>query len=165
MCDLATGLSIAGAAFNFMKQSQAAEAQSAAITNEQNAKNAAVQAQYNENRQNLTEQASQAAIDEKVATAQLRAVAGESGLSGGSQERAVSQAQVTYGRDIATIEANRVRSAAQAERGIVANNTSAAAKQSSVTRPSIIGTGLQIAGAYNDYQTRQESKRVPTAKA
>jgi len=148
-----------------MRQSQAAEAQSAAIANEQNAKNAAIQAQALENRQNLTEQASQAAIDEKVATAQLRAVAGESGLSGGSQERVVSQAQVTYGRDIATIEANRIRSDAQASRGIVANNASASAKQASVVRPSIIGTGLQIAGAYNDYQTRQEAKRVPTAKA
>lgn len=164
MCDLATGLTIASAAFGYMKQSEQADAQSRAINQQAQAQNEAIAAQSAEQRADLQNKASESAIAAQKATAAIRAVAGESGVSGNTVAAVEVDSQRGLSRDIGTLETNRANAFAQAQRGITANTMSAANKQAAVVRPSLIGTGLQIAGAYNDYSTKND-KRVPQARA
>lgn len=165
MCDLATGLSVAGAAFSYMKQSSTANAQANAINAQVATSNEGTLASNTEKQQALTEEASKSALEERIATARLRNAGADSGTYGGTNDRVMEQARVTLAQDIGTIDANKARTTAQTQRELNAIATSGGAKLASVARPSLIGTALQVASAYDAYGQREDLKKLPKAKA
>lgn len=158
MCDLTTALAIGGAAFNYLTQSERAANQEAALRTQAAQQSEAANARAVEDRNNMVEQASQSAIETRKATAALRVAAGEAGVTGNTVDRTNREADQRLATDIATIESNRRSLAAQTGRDMQSIATGAGARISGIQRPSLIGTGLQIAGAYNDYETRQKAK-------
>jgi hypothetical protein len=92
----------------------------------------------------MSERARQAMIE----TGHLQALSNESGTNGGgSNDRVTNEANFNAGTDIATMQANaesQQRALADQARGAY---STAQQRMSSIHQPSLIGTGLQIAGA------------------
>lgn len=138
------------------------------------------QAAYNNavlQNQQLEEQrlqiAKQAANDEteryraqQIEEGRLRVITGESGALGLSADNLLEDSQFQLGTDIATIEANKVSSMKQTEfTGLSNYNQNTSAINQAVNRaPTLLGTGLQIAGtATSAYASSQAKTYKPTA--
>lgn len=159
MCDpvtlsvasLAIGVASAGA--SFMQQSQQASAAEKSARENYAQQTEAIKLQYDQTNKQATDEMSVRAREAMIETARLRVLGGESGLSGGSNDRLVAESQFNLGTDIASIESNRRNSLNQLHqegKSIRAGNQS---NINTIKRPSLIGTGLQIAGAAVDAKT------------
>jgi hypothetical protein len=99
-----------------------------------------------------------------IEQARLRVIGGESGLSGGSNDRIENESQFNLGTDIASLESNRrnaLNQLYQEGKSLQAGNE---AQIRQVRRPSLIGTGLQIAGvATNAAANYKAAKNKPPA--
>ena len=89
----------------------------------------------------------------------LAAIAASSGTTGASRDRLEDASRFAEGSDIKTLERNRVRNINQLideARGV---NLQADSALGAIKQPSLIGTGLQIAGtAVNEYNKNEERK-------
>ena len=100
--------------------------------------------------------AKQAANDEteryraaQIEEGKLRVITGESGALGLSADNLLADSKFQLGSDIATIEANKISSMKQTDMTGMSNylqNTSTV-NQAATRAPTLLGTGLQIAGS------------------
>ncbi len=109
-------------------------------------------------------QESQAVSDQKSARVregerqlgQINAMLGDAGYSGGTADRLKVEADNAVAADLATLSRNESLSSGQIQREQTASMARAQSIVNQTPRPSILGTGLQIAGAglnaYGSYQ-------------
>ncbi|SET61179.1 hypothetical protein SAMN05216412_11031 [Nitrosospira multiformis] len=167
MCDpisigvasLAIGTASAG--MGFMQQSSQAKMQRKAVQEDYTQQMQALNLQYDQTNKQAIDEMSARAREAMIESARLRAFSGESGLAGISNERIKNESAFNLGTDISSIESNRqasLRQLHQEGKGVRAQTTS---KINEVVknRPSLIGTGLQIAGvAANTASNYQAAK-------
>lgn len=123
--------------------------------------------QLEEQRQQIAKQAANDETERMRAsqqeTSKLRVISGESGALGITSDRLLQDSKFQEGSDIATIEANKVSALKQTDLTGLSNynqNTSTV-NQAANRAPTLLGTGLQIAGsAANTYM----GYRAATAK-
>jgi hypothetical protein len=156
---------VASSVGGFMQQGQQAKANRKALQSDYTQQMDTLQQQYKQTNQQATDEMSQRAREAMIEKAKLRVAGGESGLFGGSNDRIVNESSFNEGTDIASIESNRQNSLRQIEqegKGIRAGSVS---QISRIQRPSLIGTGLQIAGQAvetgKDYQYLSSNVRGP----
>lgn len=168
MCDpvsmMATSIAISAVQAGVQYDSTRAAANKQADATRANfyANDAASQVQQNQIGEQASQQVSERARQAMIERGKLRAIQADSGVGGNSAERGFADINFGANQDIATLEANRDNSVAQAQRNkesglMQANNQLAAIKQ-----PSLIGAGLQIAGASVDAYSRY---KAPVNKA
>lgn len=161
MCEPTTILAISSAVSMASTAASAIGAQRTAREQERNAlsaqqdANAGLIEQMHESNQAATDQMverSRAAMRDLGA---VNAVFADSGLSGNSQDRIGTVIEGQASRDITSIEANREARINQqtAEGAAIRARTQSGINSS--PRPSVLGTGLQIAAAGADYYDRR----------
>ena len=172
MCDpisIAVGslaISAASTGMGFMQQSSQAKMQRKAVQEDYAQQIQALNLQYDQTNKQAIDEMSVRAREATIESARLRAFSGESGLAGISNDRVQNESAFNLGTDISSIESNRqasLRQLYQEGKGVRAQTTS---KMNEVmkNRPSLIGTGLQIAGvAANTASNYQAAKaKLPT---
>ena len=152
MCSIAMALPIAGAAFSFIGQSAAAKA-----ADKQSQAGLALQNEaFGAQREEITDVA-ETEISDRVRQAQiergqLRTAQGESGLTGsGRLDKDIS---FQAGTDISRIQKNTERRIKDTKRQQGSARHRAVTDSLKVSRPSLIGTGLQIAGAVETHRKK-----------
>jgi hypothetical protein len=153
MCDpislsvasLAIGVASAGA--GFIQQGQQAKSNRKAAQANYAQQSEALKTQYDQTNKQATDEMSVKAREVMIETARLRVLGGESGLAGGSNDRIENESQFNLGTDIAAIESNRRNTLNQLYEEGKSLRAGSQAQIRQVQRPSLIGTGLQIAGA------------------
>ncbi len=153
MCDVtyaayaAFALSAASAVVEYQESSAAAKAQTKMIEDGLAKDRAATQRQYQEIQEVSQDDSAQRHKEYLIEAARLKAISGESGLAGATQDRIDMEAENNAATDLATIEANRRRQSEQAHTQGLSRSTQAGAQLAGIRRPSALGTGLQIMGA------------------
>lgn len=152
--------SAAGAVVGYVGQSQAASRQSDAAQAAYDAQVTDTKNQMTQQGQAAAEQMSERARQAMIETGHLQALATDSGTNGGgSNDRVTNEANFNAGQDIAAMQANASSQQRQALAGLRGDYAQAASRMASVQQPSLIGTGLQIAGgALNSYTSLQKTK-------
>ena len=159
MCDPVTigvaslAISTATAGIGFMQQSQQASVRDKAIKANYSQQMDTFKVQQAQVNKQATDEMSVRAREAMIETARLRVLGGESGLAGGSNDRIENESQFNLGTDIASIESNRRNSLNQLHQEGKAIRASGQGQINTIKRPSLIGTGLQIAGAAIDAKT------------
>ncbi len=145
MCNPAMIVPIAGAAFSFIGQSAAAKSADKQIQAGYGLQADAFDAQRKEIKATAQTEISDRVRQAQIERGVLRTQQGESGLTGtGRLDRDIS---FQSGTDITRIEtnaSNRTKNANRQQAGAHHRSTTDALK---ISRPSLLGTGLQIAGA------------------
>jgi hypothetical protein len=109
-------------------------------------------------------QANQQATDQMVARSKqavreagaMNAIFADSGLAGASQDRLLAEAEANAQADLTTIERNRTNRENQGQSEAAAIRARAQSEVNKAPRPSLLGTGLQIAAAGADYYARKQ---------
>lgn len=140
-------ISAGGAFLGYQGQNKAAQQQADAINKSAELQNIQTAQVYDQQNQQAMEESSQRHIQWLQELGRLRTAGAESGLMGVTDTRLENEAAVTAERDLATIEANRLKGSQQTASTSVAQHRQAQADTASIRRPSLLGTGLQIAGA------------------
>lgn len=158
----------AGAVYTYTEQNKAA------AKTEDNANKAyalqlsELQDRYEQINQNSKDQMSERAREARIELARIRAVGAESGLSGVSQDRLERESEFLAGSDVALIETNRANSMKQAANEAKGIGLEHDARLSSIQRPSMFGTGLQIAQAgvqaYSGYRQATDTPRTSVGR-
>lgn len=163
---ISMAVSAASAASAYVMQSQAAHRQTDAAQSAYDQQVLQIKNQEVEASQAASSQMSERARQAMIETGHLQALAAESGTNGGgSNDRVTNEANFNAGTDIAAMEAN----AASQQRDL-ANQARGAASQASqrmasIQQPSLIGTGLQIAGsAMSSYTGYQRANMMAAGK-
>ncbi len=136
----------ASSVMGFVQQSQQASAQTKAIKANYAQQTEALKLQYDQTNKQATDEMSMRAREAMIESARLRAVSGESGLFGLSNDRIQNESAFNLGTDIASIESNRLATVKQLHQEGLETRANTASRINQITRPSLIGTGLQIAG-------------------
>lgn len=157
---IATASAIAG----YVQTSQSAHAQEDAIRQGYQTQMEQTQLQQTQQNQQATDKMSERALEAHREMSRLSVIAGESGTMGGTNDRVIRESAFNAGQDMATIEANRAAGIKQTQTEAEGLRARATSNLNSIKQPSLIGTGLQIAGAFADAGARTQSNRVPTAK-
>lgn len=152
---VATQLAAASAAVSsvasiasFAAQSQSADRQSAAAQAAYDSQVTQVRNEQTQSAQAAGAQMSERARQAMIETGHLQALSNESGTNGGgSNDRVTNEANFNGGTDIATLQANAESQQRQLSMQANGAYSQAAQRMSSIQQPSLIGTGLQIAGA------------------
>lgn len=160
MCEPTTMLvlSVAQSALGYIQQSQSAKAQTRALTEENDRQMEATQLQYDQNNKQALDKMSARGREAAIEAARLRVIAGESGIAGGSNDRVLNESAFNYGSDIASIESNRKATNAQLYEEAKSGRARTVSKINAIDRPSLIGTGLQIAGAGVQYDSAKKKQ-------
>lgn len=148
MCEPTTVLTIASTAFSFVQQAQQASQNDAAIEAAYNNSLIGYAQQQKQINAAATDEMSDRAREALIERGRLRVAAAESGVTGNSTDQLERQSLFDEGFDMARIEGNRKNAQAQAYQDAKAGQAGAQSRVASVKRPSLIGAGLQIAGAY-----------------
>lgn len=153
-------ISAAGAGLSYVEGNRAAKQQQEAILKSAELQNIQTAQVYDQQNQAAMEESSQRHVQWLQELGRLRTIGAESGLTGATENRLENEAATAADRDISTIEANRLKGSQQTASTGVAQQRQADADLKSIKRPSLLGTGLQIAGAavstgmdYNRYKT------------
>lgn len=157
MCNPAlvvAGLQIGSAVVGYRAQREQARAMNAAIAENEAAQNAALAEQAEQSRKKSVDEMSERAREAMIARGRLRAIGAESGISGVTQDRLESEISFNEGVDIATLESNRLATERQIARQRDVVRADANRQRAGVRSPSLLGTGLQIAGAGAQYAAR-----------
>lgn len=140
--------------------SMSADAQKQMVLNGLARDRAATQRQYEEINKSAMDESARRRTEHLIDQARLRAIGGEAGVWGATQERIYGEAENDAEADLATIEGNRQRQAEQAHTQGLAQSTQAGVQLSGIRRPSAIGSGLQIVGAgVSAYNAWDQSQR------
>ena len=152
MCDpisIAVGslaIGTASAGIGFMQQSQQAKIERRSLQDNHAQRMQALQTQYDQTNKQAIDEMSVRARESMVESARLRAFSGESGLAGISNDRIQSESAFNLGTDISSIESNRQASLRQLYQEGREDRARSTSRINDIRRPSLIGTGLQIAG-------------------
>jgi hypothetical protein len=149
------GIAIASAVLTYTQQADAASKTASAIKANAEAQAASTQEQYRQINQNASDKMSARAREALIETAKLRTISGETGLSGVSADRVQGESLFNSSTDIASINTNRVNALEQARLGAGSDVARSQSQLNSIRQPSLIGGGLQIAGAYANQQAEQ----------
>jgi opacity protein-like surface antigen len=162
MCELATAIAIVSAVASAAATNSAARAQNKAIEEGYAQQMETVQEQYKQIDAQAAQQMSERGLEAMKERARLRVIAGESGALGGvSNERIMNESKFNEGTDIATIEANRSNNLKQTHLEAKGIRAGSVKQLSQVKQPSLIGTGLQIAGIYADEKAKKDKLNAP----
>ena len=138
-----------GAAATYVQSEDAAKKQQKTINSQFELAASAAQDVMHQNDSAAEQQKSERALEATKEQSRLKVIAGESGALGGiSADRLMTESEANESFDMATIEANRSNANLQTGREAQAGRVSAANQLASVKRGSLVGAGLQIAGAY-----------------
>lgn len=151
-----TALAIAGHALNYFQASSAAQAQQDAIEAAYSAQTQQLADRYEQINQNATDQVSERSREARAELARIRVAGAESGLGGVSQQRIEGESEMLRGMDIASIEGNRKNALKAAQYGGQTAQLEGNARLAAVRKPSLVGTGLQIAGSVIEKQKPKE---------
>lgn len=133
---------------------QAKQSAAAGKTAAENA-NLQTEQQLIQTNQSATDQMSDRARAAMRTAGTLNAVFGDSGLTGNSQNALLAENDANAQQDISTIGRNRDNAGNQAYSQNDAMRANIQSNVNSVRRPSILGTGLQIASTGADYYSRR----------
>lgn len=100
-------------------------------------------------------------VDAMREVGSVQAIFADSGMSGNSQDRVVADVQRAAASDMTTLERNRAMQRTQTNNEVVAAAATRQSRINGAPRTSIIGSGLQIAGSYLDYQNRHSDGGKP----
>jgi hypothetical protein len=158
-------ITAASAVFSYLQaDNQADKAEDAAFA----AHNANIETYKLQQKQidaNAADQMSDRAREALIERGRLRVMSAESGLQGNSTNQIERQSMFDEGFDMARIEGNRKNSQQQAYADARAGRAANQSRINSIQRPSLIGTGLQIAGAYyTDKARKEQAQREPTKR-
>lgn len=110
-------------------------------------------------------QANQHQLDAMRTQATMDTLLGEFGAAGGSADRRLATLSVRQGQDLATLRSNATKSQQEISMGarsdLISIANAGASQQRAVARPSLIGTGLTIAGAALQYGDRKRQMDNP----
>lgn len=153
-------LAATSAVLGYAQQSEAASAQADAIKKNMEFQQNQLQLQRTQNDQQASEKMSAVALEALKQTGHLRAMQGDSLMVGNSTDRIENEMNMNAGSDMATLEANRLSADNQVTTEAMAAKMRADNQMSSIKMPSLIGTGLQIAGGFVDKKAR-DIKNTP----
>lgn len=149
-------VSAASAVNNYYAGQAQAKASSDAAWSNYYQQSATMAEQANQIAAQSNNEMSERAIQANIEQAKLRVAAGEAGVAGNLTDMWFRDSVMQESRDMASIEANksnRLKQNALETQGLYARAQSSSNVASSKA-PSLLGTGLQIAGAGLDYQTK-----------
>lgn len=166
MCiSLQTGLQIGGAILSYGMQSRNADAQRSAYADGYAAQMADLPRQYGQVNEQAIDKMGVRAREAMIERGRLAAIAADSGAGGGvSVTRIENESRFTEGTDVATIDRNRKNALDQIYAEAKGAQSNTYTRMSGISSPSLLGTGLQIAGAYFDGQDRDEARKRKTGK-
>jgi len=147
---------------SYNSQKKQAQAQQSASNAQTEADMAALGEQQIQINAAADEDIGQRAREAMIERGRLRAVAADSGLTDNTG-RIENESRFAEGADITSIDANRKRSLTQNAAEAKAAAARGQARSASIKQPSLIGTGLQIAGGYYGMQD-QIAERKTTIK-
>lgn len=154
---------MASAVASYAQAQQAAKKQGNALVSAAVIRNEAAAEQYRQIDAQAADNMSARAREAMIEQAHLRVVSGETGLAGVSADRLATESAFNRGTDIASIASNRTNALNQAYLEARGAASSGQSKANSITQPSLLGTGLQIAGAGASYGAETERlKRIST---
>lgn len=159
MCDpitlagMSLAVGVASSVAGFVQQSSQVNKRDKAIKTDYAQQTEALKLQYDQTQKQATDEMSERAREAMIERARLRVIGGESGLTGGSNDRIENESQFNLGTDIASIESNRQNSMRQLGEEGKQLRAGSQTQINQVKRPSLIGTGLQIAGSAVDAAT------------
>lgn len=108
--------------------------------------------QYKQQNDELNQQMSQRSREALAERGRLNAAFGEGGLVGNSMQRVLDQNEFNLGQDLATMEATRSNIKKQNQMQLQGAQATAQSRYNSTSRPSLLSTGLQIAGAASGWK-------------
>lgn len=150
--------SAATAIAGYVGQSQAAKRQGDAAQAAYDSQVTQTKNEMTQQGQAAAEQMSERARQAMIETGHLQALAADSGTNGGgSNDRVTNEANFNAGQDIAAMQANASSQQRQMVSQLNGSYAQAVSRTASIQQPSLIGTGLQIAGGALNAYTPQES--------
>jgi hypothetical protein len=156
---ISMGVSAASGIMQYMGAQDANEQQAKAMTANYNANDAAAQTQQNQINEQATQQKSARAVDAMRERGRLLAL----DMGGGNSTQHMLQSSVfAESTDMATLEANRAANIQQSQQQKTSNARQTGNAIAAMPQPSLLGVGLQIAGAGLDTYSRN---RPPVNKA
>lgn len=158
---ISAGISAVGAIAQYSEAKSAADDATKSAQDSYNLQVKSVQEQQSQINQNAQDQQSQRAREATIERGRLKAIQGESGVMGNTEDRIMNESRFNEGSDIASIEGNRenaIKQSALDGQGLRAN---AQSRLNSIKQPSLIGTGLQIAGAGVQYEAGMNQLNRP----
>lgn len=164
MCEPVTIVAAVTALAGFLIQKDSARKQENAIQAAYDDSVVQTRNQQAEQDAQTKDQMSERARQAMIETAHLRALASESGTTGGSNDRVTNEANFNAGQDIAAIQGNSQAAQRQLAQAARSGYATAVTRQSQVQQPSLIGAGLQIAGTYVGQQAKAEQAKTAAAK-
>lgn len=162
MCEPTTLLSIASSAVGYIMQSEQADRQAEAEERTYNAQMRQVAEQQKQINQQATDEETLRMREARVELGRMRTMGAESGLAGINAGRLEGEVEFNAGSDVSTISANRTARQNQLTAEAEGLRAGSSARLASIKQPSLIGTGLQIAGAYVNGETRTQANRTVT---
>lgn len=151
-------MSAAGAVASYVGQSQAAKRQGDAAQAAYDSQVTQTRNEMVQQSQAAAEQMSERARQAMIETGHLQALAVDSGTNGGgSNDRVANESNFNAGQDIAAMQANASSAQRQMVNGLRGSYAQAVSRTASIQQPSLVGTGLQIAGGALNAYTSQES--------
>ncbi|QUN41762.1 hypothetical protein KEH56_20660 [Burkholderia cenocepacia] len=151
-------MSAATAAASYVSQSQAAKRQSDAAQAAYDSQVTQTKNETTQQSQAAAEQMSERARQAMIETGHLQALAADSGTNGGgSNDRVGNEANFNAGQDVAAMQANASSQQRQMVNQLSGSYAQAVSRTASIQQPSLVGTGLQIAGGALNAYTSQES--------
>jgi hypothetical protein len=152
----ASALQIAAVVATTAMTASAANAQKKAIEQGYAQQMQGVQQQYDQINAQAAQQMSERGLEAMKERSRLRVLAGESGVSGISEDRIMNESRFNQGTDMATIEANRANNLKQTKMDAEGMRAGQMRQLSQIKQPSLIGSGLQIAGIYVDDKAKMD---------
>jgi hypothetical protein len=154
MCDMnlaMLAISVVKAGSEYFNDANNAERQEDAIVANLDAQNQAISEQQGQINDQATDKMGERAREALIERGRLKAIQGESGLIGNTQDRVVGESYFNESQDMASIEKNRLNAIKQSELDRKGINTRGQGQLNQVKQPSLIGAGLQIGGAALTY--------------
>ena len=150
----------ASAGMSYMQQSSMADKQQAATMNNYNQQMETYKVQQGQEQKQATDEMSTRARQSMIESSRLRAVSGESGLAGNSIDRVQNESEFNAGTDITSIENNRMATQTQLHQNAMGIRAGSQTQMAQIHHPSLIGTGLQIAGGALDTATNLQTVKA-----
>lgn len=147
MCEPTTLLAIGSAVAGHVAQAQQASAERKAARQAYASEQAQINEKYRQENAEISQEMSQRAHEAMVERGRLRAAYSEGGLSGNSLDNILRTNEFALGGDLSTMEANRGNVKRQTYAELHGARAAAQSRLNQAQSPSILSTGLQIAGS------------------
>lgn len=125
---------------------------------------AQAQERYKQINADAAEKQSERARQARIERSRIAVAAGESGLAGFNAARLEGEAEGAYGRDATRIESDRVAHERASTLEVQGIRNRAQSDLNRIKYPSLVQSGLQIAGAYMQYDEATKQPKTPGRK-